>query len=102
MADRSMAMTSGRHRTQSADSSASPTHPSESDAPLSDPTRSDTPVLSVAATAALLGISTSHAYELIKRGVLPALHLGRRVVVPYRCLDSLFDSAAFRPDGSEP
>jgi len=46
-------------------------------------------VLTVREAAELLGISKDLAYELIARGELPALRLGRRVVVPTRALRSL-------------
>jgi len=39
-------------------------------------------VLSVREAAALLGISKDLAYELVRTGEIPALKLGRRVVVP--------------------
>lgn len=38
--------------------------------------------LSVAEAADQLGISESHAYRLIRKGVLPSLRLGARIVVP--------------------
>jgi len=37
-------------------------------------------------TASLLGISRAHAYELVARNELPAIRLGRRVVVPCQAL----------------
>lgn len=42
--------------------------------------------------ARLLGISRAHAYELIRIGRVPAIRLGRRVVVPRRSLDEFLDS----------
>jgi excisionase family DNA binding protein len=39
-------------------------------------------VLSAGETARLLGVSKSLVYDLIARGDLPGLRLGRRVVVP--------------------
>jgi len=39
-------------------------------------------VLTVAEAGQLLGISRAFAYELIARGELPVIRLGRRVVVP--------------------
>jgi excisionase family DNA binding protein len=49
-------------------------------------------VLTVTEAAALLGISRAHAYELVARGDLPALRLGRRIVVPRRGLERLLDA----------
>jgi excisionase family DNA binding protein len=48
-------------------------------------------VLSVAEAAAVLRISKDLAYELIARGELPALRLGRRVVVPTKALVEFVD-----------
>jgi excisionase family DNA binding protein len=54
-------------------------------------------VLTVSEAAAALGISRAHAYELVARGELPSLRLGRRIVVPRRGLERLLDGDA---DGS--
>ncbi|MCA1844399.1 MAG: helix-turn-helix domain-containing protein [Actinobacteria bacterium] len=56
-------------------------------------------VLTVTEAAAALGISRAHAYELVARGELPSLRLGRRIVVPRRGLERLLDGDA---DGSHP
>ena len=40
-------------------------------------------------TAEVLGISRSHAYDLIKQGVIPVIKLGRRIVVPKVKLEQL-------------
>lgn len=48
--------------------------------------------VTVAEAAALLGISRAHAYELVSRHDLPAIRLGRRVLVPRRALDELLDA----------
>ncbi len=39
-------------------------------------------VVSVEEAARQLGISRSLAYELVQRGVVPSIRLGRRLVVP--------------------
>ena len=39
-------------------------------------------VLTVTETADALGISRALAYELVRRGELPSIRLGRRIVVP--------------------
>jgi len=54
-------------------------------------------VLTVSEAAAALGISRTHAYELVARGELASLRLGRRIVVPRRSLERLVDGDA---DGS--
>lgn len=55
--------------------------------------------LSVEETAQMLGISRALAYELVRRGELPRLQLGRRIVVPRRALEELVAAAA-RTTGS--
>lgn len=50
-------------------------------------------VYSVMQTAALLGISRTHAYELVARGDLAHVRLGRRIVVPRQSLERLLDAA---------
>ena len=45
----------------------------------------------------LLGISRAHAYELVARGELPHLRLGRRVVVPKQVIESLLASVHTAP-----
>ena len=46
-------------------------------------------VWTVEETGRLLGISRAHAYELVARGELPHLRLGRRVVVPKHAIEAL-------------
>lgn len=46
-------------------------------------------VWTVEEAARLLGISRAHAYELVARGELPHLRLGRRVVVPKHAIETL-------------
>jgi uncharacterized protein len=43
--------------------------------------------------ARLLGISRSKAYACVRTGVIPAIHIGRRVVVPRRVVDELLRPA---------
>lgn len=45
--------------------------------------------LTVEEAARLLGISRTLAYESVARGDLPAVRLGRRIVVPRRALEQL-------------
>jgi excisionase family DNA binding protein len=49
-------------------------------------------VLTVTEAARALGISRALAYELVARGELPALSLGRRRVIPRRALEALVNS----------
>ena len=39
----------------------------------------------------MLGISRGLAYELVRRGELPHVRLGRRIVVPVRALMAMVD-----------
>jgi len=43
----------------------------------------------VTEAAEILGISRSAAYECVRRGEIPSLSLGRRVVVPRQALEDL-------------
>lgn len=45
----------------------------------------------------LLGISRGLAYELVHRGELPAIRLGRRIVVPARAIDDILRDGLERP-----
>jgi excisionase family DNA binding protein len=45
--------------------------------------------MSVDAAARYLGISRSHAYDLVRAGEIPHLKLGRRIVIPRRELDAM-------------
>jgi excisionase family DNA binding protein len=48
-------------------------------------------VYSVAEAGRLLGISRAFAYELVARGELPAIRLGRRRLVPKAALAALLE-----------
>ena len=50
---------------------------------------SDRRTLTVEEAARVLGIGRSLAYELVSRGELPSVRLGRRIVVPVAALDEL-------------
>lgn len=54
--------------------------------------------LKVEEAARLLGISRSHAYDLVRDGVIPSLRLGRRIVVPRRAIDAML--AGERPESA--
>lgn len=49
-------------------------------------------VLTVAEAGEMLGISRAFAYELVARGELPVIRLGRRRLVPRRALLALIDA----------
>jgi excisionase family DNA binding protein len=50
--------------------------------------------VSVTEAAAMLGISRGLAYELVHRGELPVIQLGRRLVVPIVALERLVAAAS--------
>jgi excisionase family DNA binding protein len=50
-------------------------------------------VLTVAEAADRLGISSDLAYDLVARGELPSLRLGRRIVIPRIALLAFVESA---------
>ena len=56
-----------------------------------------TQVFSVTQTAELLGISRTLAYELVARGELVHVRLGRRIVVPRHAIESLLGTRLERP-----
>jgi excisionase family DNA binding protein len=57
-------------------------------------------VYSVAEAGALLGISRAFAYELVARGQLPVIRLGRRRLVPKAALASAEPAAQTAGEGS--
>jgi excisionase family DNA binding protein len=57
---------------------------------------SDRLTMTVSEAAAVLGISSALAYELVARGEIPAIRLGRRIVVPTKRLGDL----VLRGDGT--
>lgn len=56
-------------------------------------------VMTVEEAAELLGISRGLAYELVRRGELPALRLGRRLVVPRRRLIAMIEGTGLGEAG---
>ena len=60
--------------------------------------KQDRLTLSIEEAAALLGISRALAYDLVRRGELPQLRLGRRIVVPRKALEDFIDDCT-QPNG---
>jgi excisionase family DNA binding protein len=52
--------------------------------------------ITVERAAQLLGISRGLAYELVRRGELPAIRLGRRLVVPTNAIDQMLRDLSTR------
>lgn len=75
------------------------------DATLSDrdPRGSDErpPVLTITEAASLLRISRNSAYEAARRGEIPTIRLGRRLLVPRAALERLLEQAGAGPGGEE-
>ena len=59
--------------------------------------------LTVEQAANVLGISRGSAYEAIRRGEIPSIRLGRRILVPLPALERMLDLPAepFSRDGVE-
>lgn len=53
-------------------------------------------VYTVQEAGALLGLSRGSAYEAARRGELPTLKIGRRIVVPIQALEEMLASAGER------
>ena len=83
---------------------AAPKHPDPSpDAPLAaiphvwtQPNWVDRPTITVGEAARLLGVSRSSAYEAARRGQIPTLRVGRRLLVPVPALLSLLGAGPGR------
>ncbi len=50
--------------------------------------------VTVAETAAKLGIGRNQAYEAIRRGEIPSIRIGKRVLVPITALERLLADGA--------
>ena len=74
---------------------SSPTRPDDGDVDNTGTASSATErlVLTVDEAAYLLNISRGLAYELVARGELPAVRLGRRIVIPRVVLEELLGTA---------
>ncbi len=50
------------------------------------PNPTERPSLTVEEAASVLGISRASAYEAVRTGTIPAIHIGRRLVIPTEAL----------------
>lgn len=73
--------------------SMAPTHAAGAVAPSAERL-----TLTVEEAAALLGISRAFAYEAVRRGEIPSIRIGRRVLVPRVALDRLVNGPEVGPD----
>ena len=55
--------------------------------------------LTVEEAAEVLGIGRLLAYEAARRGELPTIRVGRRLLVPRRALDALLDGCSSESNG---
>ena len=55
------------------------------------PDPADRPTITVDEAAAALGIGRATAYEAVRRGEIPSIRLGRRIVVPTAAIVRLLD-----------
>ena len=59
----------------------------------------DKVVLTVEEAAELLRISRTTAYEAVRRGEIPALHIGRRLLIPVQAILRLLNAESSTSDG---
>ena len=55
-------------------------------------------VLTVPEAGEMLGISRAQSYLMVKRGVLPVIKLGRRIVVPKAALEKMLENAGSKAE----
>jgi len=53
--------------------------------------------LTIEEMALTLGIGRNSAYEAVKRGDIPSIRIGRRILVPTKALDNLLASNVVKP-----
>jgi excisionase family DNA binding protein len=70
-------------------------------APGVTPTGQERLTLTVEEAALALGISRSLAYESVRRGDIPHIKIGRRVLIPRVALDTLLASAGTETDSRD-
>ena len=52
--------------------------------------------LTVPEAAAMLGISRNYGYELVRRGELPAIRFGKRLLIPKVALETMLEKSVDR------
>jgi excisionase family DNA binding protein len=71
-----------------------PPHPGRIEEPNRAVAKQPNRTVSIPEAARLLGISRSHAYDLVRRGELVGVRLGRRIVVPIAAIDDMLASGS--------
>ena len=54
-------------------------------------------VMSVPEMARILGLGRVAAYDAVRRGDIPHIRIGRRIVIPVRALEKMLDGARLKP-----
>lgn len=72
--------------------------PTEESEPFQPPPQRLT--LTVEEAAATLGVSRASAYEAVRRGQIPHVRIGNRILVPRSQLEKMLDNGSSHPDDS--
>ena len=62
------------------------------------PYKAEPRTITVAQAATVLGISRTTAYECVRAGSIPSLHLGERIIVPLQTIEAMLEGASRIPD----
>lgn len=65
---------------------------------MSKPYTPEPRTITVAQAATVLGISRTTAYECVRAGSIPSLHLGGRIIVPMQAIEAMLERASRLPE----
>ena len=65
---------------------------------MSKPYTAEARTITVAQAATVLGISRTTAYECVRAGSIPSLHLGGRIIVPLQAIEAMLERASVIPE----
>ncbi|HYN33365.1 MAG TPA: helix-turn-helix domain-containing protein [Ilumatobacteraceae bacterium] len=65
---------------------------------MSKPYTAEPRTITVAQAATVLGISRTTAYECVRAGSIPSLHLGGRIIVPMQAIEAMLERASRLPE----
>jgi excisionase family DNA binding protein len=65
---------------------------------MSKPYTAEPRTITVAQAATVLGISRTTAYECVRAGSIPSLHLGGRIIVPLQAIEAMLERASRLPE----